>query len=103
MIREAAILAILAHKKAPCGKIGKNRFKRKLNVERKRRCVVIILSRALSDVKKIPLHFVVFLENFSTLCRAEVAKERRDKKEKTPFPSQTFGNGVDGRWLNGAI
>jgi hypothetical protein len=35
--------------------------------------------------------------------RAAVANERRDKKEKTPFPSQTVGNGVDGRWLNDAI
>jgi hypothetical protein len=98
-----AIWASLAHKKAPCGKIGKNRFKRKLNVKRKRRCVVNILSRALIDVKEIPLHFVVFLEIFSTMRRAAVANERRDKKEKTPFPSQTFGNGVDGRWLNDAI
>jgi hypothetical protein len=98
-----AIWACFAHKKVPCGKIGKKRFKRKLNVKRKRRCVVNILSRALIDVKEIPLHFVVFLEIFLTMRRAAVANERRDKKEKTPFSSQTFGNGVDGRWLNDAI
>jgi len=54
----------------------------------KRRSVVDILSRALSDVKKIPLHFVVFFEIFRRCVARRLRKRGASRKKKRRLPTQ---------------